>query len=707
MKSSMALIISFLVLTSWGCRSQLTDPTPRDEGGQSTPGEGGDGQGSGGPIGLPITAPNIELLSLMGGDAIQGGAVEGYPIRIKTTSSVGVSANRIEFSRDGGNTWELAVSSAGQNAAIFPSLDAQVTIFNWLVPAEVNCDGAQPTKDGTTYRIRVTTRSRPYEPQQVVGSVSDFTVDSCAPSLSQNNLTTDPDTNRAGFLGINLSHIEDMWRLGFVSAVCLKIEATPPLKDDVCWTPVTGFANPVLVENFAMRYFWGFTPISSLSLYFWTKDSAGNISVNNEEEGKDYIATYSRDCSGAACQAVSISSDPLQPRNDVSSEIVQKSFGITDANQFWLDQQSFAVTSKGKLFYLKGFEGLFIKDIVDNSTVTRIPEFCGMEKDGNLAHYTDEDPTSFAGAILCNPTRIALDAQENLLIFDGFYIRKIFTNEVPMRLETIVGGRAAVDGQITKGTLLDLSINDPKDLLIDRDSPANPNIQYFGTFEVLPNGWIVFNDQDPFVPVTGTNSYRLRIYKPERATDKIQTLTFEGTGVLGNDSQVLTAMNVMAPALIHYNVQLKNIERVTLRLCDLGGGATCTLQTATFNEFGKPVGQAQQFPWINVVGMTRLFQVNPGSYLGISAYEGKVYQYQTSQSGWMEIAGSTARRGGSACAEATGSLSCSLNLIDAAMGPGNIIFLIDGDRIRFIEKLTSEMKTLVTPEVLGPPPLGP
>lgn len=705
MKLVTALTVSLIVIGNWGCRSQLTDPTPRDEGGQATPGEGGDGQGSGGPVGLPVVAPNIELLSLMGGDAIQGGATEGYPIRIKTTSSAGVSANRIEFSRNSGQTWELAVSSSGQNAAIFPSLDAQVTTFNWLVPAEVNCDGAEPTKDGTTYRIRVTTRSRPYEPTQVVGSVSNFTVDSCAPSLSQNALTADSSNTRAGFLAINLSHIEDKWRLGSVSAVCLKTENTAPLKDDVCWNPVTGVANPVLVENFSMQYFWGFTAINDLSLYFWTKDSAGNISVNSELDGKDYLETYSRTCTGSACQPVSIATSPIITRNEVNLVNVQKSFGITDADRYWLDQQSFAVTSKGQLFYLKDMEGLFIKDIAGDAAIIRIPEFCGMEKDGLVAHYTNEDPTAFDGAILCNPTRIALDAQENLLVFDGFYIRKIFTTEVPMRVETIVGGRSNSTGQITKGTQISLTLNDPKDLLIDRDGLANANIQYFGTFEVLPNGWIVFNDQDPFVPVTGSNGYRLRVFKPERTTDLIQTLTFTGSGVLGDAAKVLNNLNVMAPALIHYNAQLKNIERVTLRLCDLSPGPNCSLQTATFNEFGQSVAQVQQFPWINVPGMTRLFQVRPGNYLGLSAYEGKIYQYQSAQSGWIAIAGSSSpRRGGSACADSTGALSCSLNLIDAAMGPSNTLLLMDQDRIRFIEKIDNSIKTWVTPAVLGPPP---
>lgn len=705
MKTGISIFIIINLL--FGCRSQLTDPVTRDQGGETTPGEGGDGQGSGGPVGLPAVQPNIELLNLLGGEAIQGGSSQGYPIRFKTESEVGVSANRIEFSRDEGRTWELAQSATGQSGAIFPSIDEELTTFNWAVPSEINCDGTSPTLDGTNYRIRITSRSRPYEPTVIVGSAANFTVDSCAPSLSQNTLTPNLAGNRAGFIGINLSRIEDIWQLGTVSAICIKTESTPPVLDDVCWNPITGVANPVLVENFSLQYFWGFTPISNLALFFWTKDSAGNISQNTEIEGKDYLESYSRECTGAACEPVSISSHPIVTRHDVDLVNVQKSFGIPAADQYWLDQQSFVITSKGKLFYLKQGEGLYVKDVAQDSVMLRVPEFCGMEKDGPMTNYTNEDPAVFTGAIFCNPTRLALDAQENIWVFDGYYIRKIFVNENPMRLETIIGGLAATDGTITKGTLTTSVLADPRELLIDQDILTNSNMQYFGTFEVLPNGWVVFNDQDPFKPATGSSAYQLRIYKPERTTDKIQTLSFQGTGVLGNANQNLDTLNIIAPALIHYNGFLKNIERFTLRLCDLGGGSTCTLHTATFNEFGQAVASDQQFPWINTTGMTRLFQVNQGVYLGVSSFEGKIYQYQSALSGWVPIAGAGARRNGVGCADGTGALSCSLNLIDIAMGPSNTLFLIDQDRIRFIEKLTSEIRTWVTPDVLGPPPPGP
>lgn len=666
-KKQPLLILSLILLVS-GCNSKLSEPA-----------SGGSGTGGG----SPVSVPTVTLQSLLGGQVLKGGATAD--LRFVVVDALGFNSNKIEYSSDGGSTWNLATSAVGDDPERFPSISEEEIGYSWRTPLESDCSASAATTDGRYYRVRVTSSGRPDAPTDSASSTGDITVDSCPPSFSASGLSHDAASGqKTGFIKFTFAEVTDKWGVGKVSGICMKLIKSVPSESDDCWISVQALSSAgasSTLSNLSVYYFAGFSDISS-TFYFWVKDEAGNISENSETDGLDTI-TVTRDCTAAPEKCGSVTLSPvLTTAHDVTADatLFKPGNAPSDAKNNALDPQFFVVTSKGVLIQRTTANTLALYDLIGRTSITTI---------ANGASVVD----GTGGDIrVKRPFRLALDSDENLLVFDDVYIRKLFLNESPLRMQTIVGGTPGGGGAVTSGSNTEDTLTDGRQLAITFSS----NLHYYGTFVSLPNNWIVFNSEDPVTALGDSSTgYRLRIYDP--ASGAVSSVRFSGVGSFSDSSLDLSVTKPMAPVHVVYDTLNRRISQYWIRLCKPGTGSNCELHSGTFESSGAVVAsQSSMVPWPNVWGHTLVLSAKSGSVFSISAYEGQVLRYNSTLRTWDPIAGAGPRRldGEPMCAADSNALNCQLWLKDFYVGVNNTVFFVDEATVRFVEGMTGKIKDL-------------
>lgn len=659
-----ALIVSTTVFV--GCNATIQDPVnPASE---NPP--------------LNGESPVVVVESLRGNEYVKGGAL--YQIHmIITDPTLDTNSSTIEFSRDNGVTWEEAESSTGQDGGDFATFSGEETVFNWSVPRELDCSVLNPTNDGSSYKLRVTTRGRPDAFPTVWVSPGTFTVDSCAPVVSGINFAYMSELN-TGFSSISLPNISDTFTLSPIKDICLKyIVTTVPTESDPCWlnlNSLTGSPYQTSISGVSIPFFFGLTNLASTTATLWARDYAHNqtelslvASMPVGVSGTDITETFSRSCGGSYCTSATVTGGAVSSNVTVNSVTVMTKSDSPDVNTSLLDPQMFVVNSAGIVYLRDKVRGIVKIDPVAATQTVIIP-LAGTSTDGLLA-----------AATVRKPMRLALDREENLIIFDYDRIRRVNLNEAPasQTIETIVGGGSDTSGTVKVATDLSITYHD--------------NLMYYGTFQVLPNNWIIFNSEDPVKELDNSalpdesDRFRLRVYRPDRDT-KIVSIKFSGTGVDIDPDQVVDELVPYGGMAVTYDSANKDIANIYARLCD--AAATCAQQSlGAFDEDGVAVASSVLVP--GAYSNNYMFVSRSGNMYSMNRYEGFVKRHNGSV--WQTVLG----RGitaypGTNCADATTRTSCDINLWDAFVGLQERIYFIDNGRIRFVDLLNGRVYTYVT-----------
>lgn len=691
-----------------------------------TPGTGGDGVGGecyevpslgrtcdadGSIFGTDSGVITVQLLNFNGGEAIRGGG--SYFIRYRTGITYEKFKSvysKIEFKKQSESEWKLIADKITSN-------DQETVEYEWKVCPHIdneNCE--RDTSDnlvsvnGSDFQIRVTSFRLPTQSGTVTSS-GIFKIDSDPPVLA--TFSNDPKQGFTmlsepgnGFINLELYGATD--NLSSVRFLCLKTNTTIPLESDACWVPSAAF-KPVVTSVpsstitsmtiLSLPLFFGYTIKSGLPYYLWLKDSSGNVSVLTETV-VDETTTYGLEKKDklvlSQSSAVSYSSrdaywqpisNPLTPsftaglgsKTTPSADIY---FGAND-HSYLADPGSLVITSAGVAFIknpVSGASGGILKFDLNSGTYSVfIPQ-------GNHAAGT---AGSGATARVNDPYRIALDANEDLLIMDKkengtIVISKVtsVTGTTPQVTDVIGGGSTTTSGDMAASSL---QIEDSE------------NLRWYGTFMTLPNGSLVFSSDDPIRPLnpdTG-NRFRLRVYRPERTADaQIQTLamnsvdasTLEATTSEGHFIKDLEAYGSF---VVSYDSEKRDIGRIYGRACSptgVGINKTCLeIVNLVFDRSGNYLSlMASQGPWL--WGNEILAISKRNNLLSMNSYRGRLSSLTggSLNGAWTDLL-TDQGRGSSYCANGLVAGQCSVQIRDFFLTSDERIFFIDNQRLRFID----------------------
>lgn len=673
LKLNKLFILGALVTLMVGCDATIQDPVnPASE---APPLDG--------------ESPIVALESLRGGEYIKGGVQFKIHMTI-TDPTLDTNSTTVEYSRDAGLTWNTAISSTGQDGSDFATNSGEPTTFNWSVPRESDCLASSASSDGSNYKIRLTTRGRPdaFPTQEV--SPGFFTVDSCAPVITGTSFTNVTPLS-TGFSTLSLPDITDTFNLSPIKDVCVKyIVTTAPTETDSCWLNVNsliGTSGQVSLIGTSMPLFFGYNTLTSMTAVLWARDYAHNqteltltgsapTQVATGVVGTDLTDVFTRTCAGNYCSSKTITGGSVSSNVVVNSAtVLDKTDGPTspfDSDKSLLDPQMFVVNSAGIVYLRDKVRGIVKVDPV-LGTQTVIVAIGGSSVDGSLNTATVK-----------KPMRLALDREENLIIFDYDRIRRINLNVTPasQTIETIVGGGSDTSGTVKTATDLQIDYHD--------------NLLWYGTFQVLPNNWIVFNSENPLkeldnsILANESDRFRLRVYRPDRS-NKIISIKLSGTGVDTDPSQAVDTLWPYGGMAVTYDSTNRDIDHIYARLCD--DDTTCASQSiGTFDEDGVAVTSSVTVP--SSYSNNYLFASKTGTLYSMNRFEGFVRRHNGTN--WQTVLGNGAQGGGAICANGTNRTSCDIDLWDSYVGINERMYFIDKGVIRFVDLLNGKVYTLVT-----------
>lgn len=674
-KSNLIIYLSLLLVsmvTFVGCESTIQDPVTL---GSESPALNGE-------------SPIVVLESLRGGEYVKGGAQ--YKIHITITDpTLDSNSTTVEFSRDAGLTWTVATSSTGQDGNDFATTSGEPTTFNWSVPRELDCLASSASSDGGSYKIRLTSRGRPDAFPTTEVSPGMFTVDSCAPVISGSSFTHMTPIS-TGFSFLTLPSIDDTFAQSPIKDVCVKyIVTTVPTETDACWLNVNSFAGNLgqtSLSGVALPLFFGYNTPASMTAVLWARDYAHNqteltltgsapTQVATGVSGTDLTDVFTRACSGSFCTSKTITGGVVSSNVTVNSATVldktDSPVSPFDSDKSLLDPQMFVVNSAGIIYLRDKDRGIVKINAVSGTQEVIVPQ-TGAINDGLLATAT-----------VRKPLRLALDREENLIIFDYDRIRRINLNEQPasQTIETIVGGGSDTSGTVKVATDLQIDYHD--------------NLLWYGTFQVLPNNWIVFNSENPHKELDNSilpdeaDRFRLRVYRPDR-DNKIISIKLSGIGVTGDPTMAIDTLWPYGGMTVSYDTTNKEISNIYTRLCD--DETTCSSQTfGVFNADGVAVSSVVDLP--GYFSNNYLFTSKAGILYSMNRLEGLVRKHDGTQ--WNTYLGRGQQNFASICANNTPKANCELDLWDVFIGPSEKMFFIDSGVIRFVD-LYGRVHTLVT-----------
>ncbi|AZZ37795.1 hypothetical protein CIK05_13630 [Bdellovibrio sp. qaytius] len=625
-------------------------------------------------------SPVVAIESIRSGDYIKGGVQYKLHLLI-TDPTLDTNSSTIEYSRDAGLTWTVATSSTGQDGNDFATNSGEDSVFNWSVPRELDCTASSASSDGSNYKIRVTTRGRPDAFPTLEVTQGMFTVDSCAPVISGASFTY-VSAAATGFSTLSLPDITDTFSLSPIKDVCLKyITAPVPSETDSCWLNVNsliGTSGQAVLSGESMNLFFGFNALTSMTATLWARDYAHNqteltltgsapMQVATGVSFTDLTDTFSRSCGGSYCVSATVTGGAVSSNVVVNSvTVINKTDSPVspyDSDASLLDPQMFVVNSAGIIYLRDKVNGIIKIDPIAK-TRTQLVQI-GTFADGLLA-----------SARVVKPMRLALDREENLIIFDNNRIRRINLNEAPVNqtIETIVGGGTDTSGTVKVATNLQIDYHD--------------NLLWYGTFQVLPNNWIVFNSENPHKKlVDATDRFRLRVYRPDREI-KIVSINLSGTGVDIDPSQAVDNLWPYGGMAVSYDSANKDISYIYARLCD--AEATCSSHSlGVFDADGVATSSSVIMP--STYSNNYMFVSRAGKLYSMNRFEGKVKYHDGTN--WLTALGRGNQNFASLCAEATTKQNCEIDLWDAFVGANERIYFIDSGQVRFVDLLNGRVYT--------------
>jgi hypothetical protein len=160
------------------------------------------------------TSPTLSLLSLNGGDLIEGGSSQNI-LWSSVDTNFGINPIKLEYTSDDGVTWNPINTSISNTG-----------MYSWLVPSI----------DSTTVKLRITSTDAVGH-STVVVSAADFEIDSTAPTLSLTSF------NGGDYVKATTSQIIS-WNSFDKNLIAAPITIDLSTDDGTTWTNLTtGYAN--------------------------------------------------------------------------------------------------------------------------------------------------------------------------------------------------------------------------------------------------------------------------------------------------------------------------------------------------------------------------------------------------------------------------------------------------------------------------------
>jgi hypothetical protein len=645
------VLIPLLTLFLLGCSGSVTDPKVDKPNG----------------TGLSYR-PDITLYNFKGGDAYRADST--YRINFKVVDDVmGVNENVIEYKRESETTWTLIQDK------VLSSSD-QLTAVNWNIPVGLS---------GSDFKIRITAYGKIPTSKQVE-STSAFTIDGMLPTLTSAGFTLNSSLPATPFTFFKLLSVTgDSDDLSGIGGYCLNASSAIIDEADDCWRKKS------LVDSSTMPFYAGMLS-STQDVYLQLKDRAGNQRLNTDTAATDKISITQ------TAVTIPTSSDAFYKAS--ASADTSKHLGLTIQNsisgygytQFQGNSQQI---DPGAIAYLPS-ANILIRDRVKGIRKIDLVNMCSGEPCNSIwigISSTGIDGPVGSVAKVVEPLRMSLSSTGVLWILDRkatasseLVIRKVDFNDSTPALVTVIGGGAGTDDSLVSGADLKIDYSD--------------NLVFYGTFQSLPNGWLVFQSTDPEAALNTVSAsrYKLRIYKPFESK-KIQTLYLDTKNVYNIASNVGKDLISAGSAAITFDDRYQNILNVYLRVCEI------TLPVASVQICANPqilgfdkTGVAQtslQISNFATGGNFVLESPNGIDLFAKSGFTSEFKKYNFASSTWETLAG-TNSWASSYCANGVTNSACSLRLKDAFYDPiQKIVFVLDQSKVRMITPDTNKIYSVV------------
>jgi hypothetical protein len=268
-------------------------------------------------------------------------------------------------------------------------------------------------------------------------------------------------------------------------------------------------------------------------------------------------------------------------------------------------------------------------------------------------------------ATLRLPFKIALDAQDRLLIFDYNRIRRVDTSVSPNTISTIIGGGASTADGVSPLSVL---ISAPASDLTLSQGKSMPLL-------ALPNGDIYFQS-DHYLSTLGSG-FRIRHY--DASTGLVQSIVPSGTGYYDYPTTDLGTNNLNGFGVVY--------DPVTSVISHMEISSYNPVTGDTYNEpvnldihsyvstAPHPIYPGDKHDPFRVQGMD-------GALYAVDRPQGKIFKFSVATNDWTLLAG-TGTVG--ACPDGTAALTCNMDPTDAFVNRQGTLYFVDRGQIRIVD----------------------
>lgn len=684
----------------------VESPPAVDPGTETDPGDAGsvpgDGSGDGSNVGdgsgndLPPGSPVIEILNV-NSSYFRGGITQDLIYRV--TSRVGAvskveyvvacptPSSIPEFSLVTGGASNTPSAVTIQNGVVSVGAGEDTTVA-WSTPnlAGVRCRKLDNSFEQADNRFKIRITSVGESNLSSSAESQEFQIDSDAPVLASSGLTcVGGNCVVGGVSNLQVSGVYDL--VTPVADICLKLDdSTTPDVNDVCWTPLTslGITIPTLTPaNFEFNYFLGFLPFT-MTGYFWTKDSAGNIStLSATGAGTNALDRLGIATSGTTrfvndYTALSASSTGLYHNAATGEFLTMPSASVSGIKTYVESSVNFNSTvpahdslnlaPNGEMF-VKSEEGIsrFDTKILDDAPGSTI-------KSSFISNTGTFTEGALGAATFKHVKRHAIDSKGVHWFLDDGKISFYDPSDASPQLTYVAGGGTSETTDV---------ITEPKELKIN----DSLNIDAFGVFTVLPNQWVVFSSDDPTLPVStgvSANRFKLRVYKHNSDPSKrsVATVFISGSTAQGSTD----ALVPYARLAVSFDSIRNNIANITGRFCatTFVDGITDRCDSAKLIKFYVSTNTSPEYMGSVNRDSFLTFQYGKDTLYMMDSTKGTISKYDSSS--FQKIAGSNSI-GTDYCTNFTPSTSCQLRVRDfkPIMNGNDQVLILDQNYLRIVE----------------------
>lgn len=308
------------------------------------------------------------------------------------------------------------------------------------------------------------------------------------------------------------------------------------------------------------------------------------------------------------------------------------------------DPQSMVIRRDGTIYFRDLNRGLLYVNPTDGILRKFISVTGTSTGDGGA-------PTS---ATLKQAMRIALDFDDNLLIYDYNRIRKV--NFATNTITTIIGGGASIADNVAA-----LSY-----------SMSNINYQYF-TIQATPSGNIHFPESPSSTPAT---TFKIRTY--DKTSQTLSTTNISGTGLAGSATQDVSLCGIIGYAF-EYDINTKLATDLLTSTQQPGTSTACTLSAQGHHDPSSGIA------WKNRITASisyHMFNMGmDGKIYAVSRINGKITRFNSTTQLWENLVGTGVV---GSCNDGTVATSCNIDPQDVFVTAQSRVYFVDKGRIRLI-----------------------